>query len=101
MSYRYPTIFPQQSFILSSYLSPSSTIETDGGMSLIYNNFLVDFLLSAHIHHLLVSGRCWSPLKYVRVGNMLIYVSVQAASDYGIFSPIVSANWPYFNRPGT
>ena len=75
----------------------SSTVQIDGSMSLIYNNFLIDFLLSTHIRHLLVSSGCWSPLKYARVGNILIYADVQAASNFGILSPIVSANWSYFN----
>ena len=70
-------------------------------MSQIYHNLLVDFLLPAHIRHLLVSGRCWSPPKYVRVGVILIYVDIQAASNFGILSPIVYAIWSIFNTAGT
>ena len=66
-------------------------METNGGMSPIYNNFMVDFLLSAYIQHLLISGSSWSPLKYGRVGNILIYADVQVASNFGIPSPIVYA----------
>ena len=91
----------QQLFILSNY-PPSATRHGNRlQMSPIYNNFLVDFLLSAHIHNLLESGRCWSLLKYVRVGVILIYVDIQAASNFGMLNLIVSANCSIFNRAGT
>ena len=70
-------------------------------MSPIYYNFLVDFLLPAHIQLLLISGRCWSPLKYERVGIVLIYADVQISSSFCMLSPIVSAIWSFFNVVGT
>ena len=76
-------------------------METNGSMSAIYNNFFGDFLLSAHIRHLLASGCYWSPLKYGRVGDILIYADVQVASNFGILSPIVYAIWSIFNKAET